>query len=220
MSVPPVATSCRPVRRCGNSRFRKTRLSANRPSRQRRSWFPASRRVVLLGPFGEPLTTPAGVGLELPFRFSTKYQDAETGLLYYGYRYYDPITGRWLSRDPIGEEAFWQLLKMEFERKAQFAAFRHVSDYGMVGNNPLNQIDYLGLATTLHLQAPILIARAVAARNIASLQIWLAGLGAGATRLVIAVQNSLDRISMEQQALSGATQSNVTATLMNYVRAG
>jgi RHS repeat-associated protein len=38
-----------------------------------------------------------------PFRFSTKYQDDETGLLYYGYRYYQPNTGRWLSRDPIGE---------------------------------------------------------------------------------------------------------------------
>ena len=25
------------------------------------------------------------------------------GLNYYGYRYYDPVTGRWVSRDPIGE---------------------------------------------------------------------------------------------------------------------
>jgi RHS repeat-associated protein len=38
-----------------------------------------------------------------PFRFSTKYQDDETGLLYYGYRYYHAVTGRWISRDPIGE---------------------------------------------------------------------------------------------------------------------
>jgi len=34
---------------------------------------------------------------------STKYTDSETGMLYYGYRYYVPETGRWLSRDPIGE---------------------------------------------------------------------------------------------------------------------
>ncbi|MFN0138233.1 MAG: RHS repeat-associated core domain-containing protein [Phycisphaerae bacterium] len=38
-----------------------------------------------------------------PFRFSTKYFDAETGLSYYGYRYYSARLGRWLSRDPIGE---------------------------------------------------------------------------------------------------------------------
>ncbi|MDZ4199220.1 MAG: RHS repeat-associated core domain-containing protein, partial [Kiritimatiellia bacterium] len=38
-----------------------------------------------------------------PVGFSTKYEDAETGLLYYGYRFYSPELGRWLSRDLIGE---------------------------------------------------------------------------------------------------------------------
>jgi RHS repeat-associated protein len=56
------------------------------------------------GPFGEPLVSTGTVATQMPFRFSTKYQDAETRLLYYGYRYYDPITGRWPSRDPIGED--------------------------------------------------------------------------------------------------------------------
>ena len=37
-------------------------------------------------------------------RFSTKYFDAETGLYYYGYRFYHPILMRWLNRDPISEE--------------------------------------------------------------------------------------------------------------------
>ena len=37
-------------------------------------------------------------------RFSTKYFDAETGLYYYGYRYYCPWLMRWLNRDPIEEE--------------------------------------------------------------------------------------------------------------------
>ena len=39
-----------------------------------------------------------------PFRFSTKYQDDETDLLYYSYRYYSAGIGRWLSHDPIEEE--------------------------------------------------------------------------------------------------------------------
>jgi len=38
-----------------------------------------------------------------PFRFSTKQWDDETGLGYWGYRYYSPTLGRWISRDPIGE---------------------------------------------------------------------------------------------------------------------
>ncbi|MBN8460864.1 MAG: leucine-rich repeat domain-containing protein [Verrucomicrobia bacterium] len=36
-------------------------------------------------------------------RFSTKPVDPVTGLYYYGYRWYDPLTGRRPSRDPIGE---------------------------------------------------------------------------------------------------------------------
>jgi RHS repeat-associated protein len=43
------------------------------------------------------------MGKKNPIRFSTKYTDDQTGLLYYGYRYYNPTTGRWVSRDPIGE---------------------------------------------------------------------------------------------------------------------
>jgi RHS repeat-associated protein len=38
-----------------------------------------------------------------PIRFSTKYQDDENDLLYYGYRYYKASTGTWVSRDPLDE---------------------------------------------------------------------------------------------------------------------
>ena len=55
-------------------------------------------------PFGLPLQASGPAAALLPFRFSTKYTDPETRLLYYGYRYYNPDTGRWLNRDPIGEE--------------------------------------------------------------------------------------------------------------------
>jgi RHS repeat-associated protein len=60
-------------------------------------------------------------------RFSTKYQDAETGLLYYGYRYSDANTGRWLNRDPIGEPG-------------------GINIYGFVGNGPIFSLDPFGLA--------------------------------------------------------------------------
>ncbi|GJQ27293.1 MAG: hypothetical protein HBSAPP02_23250 [Phycisphaerae bacterium] len=57
-----------------------------------------------------------------PFRFSTKYFDAEVdyapdynadahGLYYYGYRYYSPRLGRWLSWDPMGESASLNLVR-------------------------------------------------------------------------------------------------------------
>jgi RHS repeat-associated protein len=55
------------------------------------------------GPFGESLTARDALAGTNPWRFSTKYADAETGLYYYGYRYYNASTGRWLNRDPIEE---------------------------------------------------------------------------------------------------------------------
>ena len=130
----PIPLPNRPSRRRGNSRFRKTHVFAKRSAFKRRNRFPAQRRVVLLGPFGEPLVSSGTVAAEMPFRFSTKYNDSETGLLYYGYRYYDPITGRWLSRDPIEEEGGTNL-------------------YSFLENDVIASIDVLGLADvtfTLH----------------------------------------------------------------------
>ncbi len=55
------------------------------------------------GPFGEPLTVWGAAARLNPFRWSTKQTDNETDLVYYGYRYYSPGLGRWISRDPLEE---------------------------------------------------------------------------------------------------------------------
>jgi len=39
-----------------------------------------------------------------PYRFTGKEEDVETGLYYYGARYYDPRTSVWLSVDPKADE--------------------------------------------------------------------------------------------------------------------
>jgi RHS repeat-associated protein len=65
-------------------------------------------------PFGELIRASGPMAKLNPFRFSTKYNDDETDFVYYGYRYYNPSTGRWLSRDPMQEKgcknlyAFWE----------------------------------------------------------------------------------------------------------------
>ncbi len=52
-------------------------------------------------PFGQVTMDPAlTVGNNL--RFAGQYNDAETGLHYNWHRYYDPLTGRYLTPDPIG----------------------------------------------------------------------------------------------------------------------
>ena len=53
-------------------------------------------------PYGNTISKTGALADVNPFRFSTKYLDAETGLYYYGYRFYMPETGRWASRDWMG----------------------------------------------------------------------------------------------------------------------
>ena len=79
------------------------------------------------GAFGEPLRVGGtAIAEDNPFRFSTKYTDTESGLVYYGFRYYSPSLGRFLNRDPIEELGGSNL-------------------YAFVENDPVNGWDYLGL---------------------------------------------------------------------------
>ena len=54
-------------------------------------------------PYGKVIASSGAMAAINPFRFSTKYTDDETGLIYFGYRFYSPQLGRWLNRDPLGE---------------------------------------------------------------------------------------------------------------------
>ncbi len=78
--------------------------------------------------FGNLLRATGPLAFENPFLFSTKFYDWETRFYYYGYRYYDPDTGRWPSRDPLGELGGLDL-------------------YGFVANNPINAFDPDGQIT-------------------------------------------------------------------------
>ncbi len=65
--------------------------------------------------FGDEVVSTGSYAAVNPWRFSTKPVDAETGYSYYGYRYYNPDTGRWLNRDPIGEEGWGESLWVRWE---------------------------------------------------------------------------------------------------------
>ena len=78
------------------------------------------------GPFGEKISVTGPKANSNPWRFQTKYLDEETGLYYFGKRYYDPITGQWLSREILGESESPNL-------------------YTLTGNDPINHVDVKGL---------------------------------------------------------------------------
>ena len=55
-------------------------------------------------PFGETWVEQASNSWRTPYRFTGKELDEETGLYYFGARYYDPRTSVWQSVDPILEK--------------------------------------------------------------------------------------------------------------------
>jgi RHS repeat-associated protein len=99
------------------------------------------------GPFGEVIRLSGPMAKLNPFRFSTKYDDDETDLLYYGYRYYNPFTGRWLSRDPLAEEAFLTQFcrRKNSNKRARLRAQYLNPVYVFAQNEPIDWFDLLGL---------------------------------------------------------------------------
>jgi RHS repeat-associated protein len=79
-------------------------------------------------PFGELTRATGPMAKANSFRFSTKFYDDESGLLYYGYRYYSPTFGRWIGRDPAYESG-------------------GVNLYLAVANNAVGQLDSNGRVT-------------------------------------------------------------------------
>ena len=50
-------------------------------------------------PFGAIVAQRGTTASDNPWRFSNEYADDDTGTVYYNYRHYEPVTGRWLRRD-------------------------------------------------------------------------------------------------------------------------
>ncbi len=101
------------------------------------------------GPFAEPIRASGPMAKANPIRFSTKYTDYQSGLVYYGHRYYGPAVGRWLNRDPLAENefnAFRSVRGQGDDDDLQSRASYSMMCYGFVHNAPTSYWDVLGLA--------------------------------------------------------------------------
>jgi RHS repeat-associated protein len=82
----------------------------------------------LYDPYGNTISEIGTLADANVYRFSSKEWNANSGLYYYLYRFYDPNLQRWANRDPLGEEGGYNL-------------------YQFAHNDAINGGDYLGLAT-------------------------------------------------------------------------
>ena len=78
--------------------------------------------------FGETFLEEHSNTERTPYLFNGKELDEETGLYYYGARYYDPVTSVWQSIDPLAEET--------------------MQPYSYANNNPIFFIDKNGMKGT------------------------------------------------------------------------
>ena len=82
-------------------------------------------------PFGEVFIDERNNTWNTPYKFNGKELDEETGLYYYGARYYDPRTSVWISVDPLAEK------------------YPNTSPYVYCHNNPIKYIDPDGRSTNV-----------------------------------------------------------------------
>jgi len=103
-------------------------------------------------PFGRLMAATGDPDLNQPLQFSTKSYDDQTGLSYYGYRFYVPSLGRWLTRDPRGEEEGINLYG--FVDSVGKPSFSRTNLYTFVDNNPVWEFDPDGLQPRTPLNGP------------------------------------------------------------------
>jgi len=120
-------------------------------------------------PYGELWIEETAPGVDkLPFRFTGKELDTETGLYYYGARYLDPKYSRWLSGDPaLGEyipQAGADTSKLPnggVYNSFNFAVFEYANNNPVKYNDPDGRVAVVDDATAVVVAAGLLLTAGV-----------------------------------------------------------
>jgi RHS repeat-associated protein len=95
---------------------------------------PTVKASYVYEPFGRTLSSAGTEAAANTYRFSSKETHPQSGMYYYGYRWYEPNLQRWVNRDPL-------------EKKGG------VNLYAFVNGSPINTLDANGLSAWSELNA-------------------------------------------------------------------
>src|SRR5437667_7441505 len=110
-------------------------------------------------PFGNLLSSSGSLAAANVYRFSSKEIHINSGMYYYGYRFYDPNLQRWINRDPLGDIGSLPIMTAGItpiglddnggtSEEEFLAGWTDVNRnlFGAIGNSPLNLFDPFGLS--------------------------------------------------------------------------
>jgi RHS repeat-associated protein len=82
----------------------------------------------------------------MPYKFTSKIQDEETGLYYFGARYYEPKLSRWINTDPAVEKYLPKVGQGDEKLPCYGGIFNSINHnlYTYSANNPIKFIDLDG----------------------------------------------------------------------------
>jgi RHS repeat-associated protein len=80
-------------------------------------------------PFGNTISSSGSMSVLNTYRFSSKEIHANSGMYYYGFRFYDPNLQRWINRDPIQERGGPNLYTYALNRPISLT-----DPWGLAGN--------------------------------------------------------------------------------------
>ena len=92
-------------------------------------------------PFGSAIAQCGASAASNPWRFSSEFAEDDTATVYYNFRHYEPLTGRWLVCDPVYSMHYliWRVVVFRSTRCSE-------NLYSYVGNALNAHYDKLGLA--------------------------------------------------------------------------
>jgi len=159
-------------------------------------------------PSGEAWIDEASNKQRTPYLFAGKELDEDTGLYYFGARYYDPRTGVWESADPAANSYL--------DSSAKGAAYDsgNLAAYNYARQNPLNNVDPDGKAAVAD---DLLVVGAIVCWECAAVA---AVVGLVTFGVVYMVSNSSPPAARPEREVFTDSHQFVTADTMEYGRPG